>query len=142
MTNTNPGTGAPITAQAIQLSNVGNSFGGALSINTAMPAGGCGGQNTYNLTQSAPVTLGVLQTFTVTDAGGTAGKRGNVTLGNAGNNFSVVSFTGGNFQLADSNSLILGTTSANAGSDVSWQRPCTGGRQPALDWQRQRGRHG
>ena len=54
--------------------------------------------------------------FTLTDAGGTAGKRGNVTLGNAGNNFSVVSFTGGNLQLADSNTLILGTTSANAGS--------------------------
>ena len=110
--------GAPIPAQAIDLTNAGNSIGGTVRFTTAAPAVTGSTQNTYNLTQSAPVTMNAGQTLTVTDLGGTAGKRGNVTLPNAANSFQDVNLLGGNLALTDSGALTIGATglSANAGT--------------------------
>ena len=110
--------GAPIPAQAIDLTHAGNSIGGTVRFTTAAPAVTGSTQNTYNLTQSAPVTMNAGQTLTVTDLGGTAGKRGNVTLPNAANSFQDVNLLGGNLALTDSGALTIGATglSANAGT--------------------------
>ena len=79
--------GPPLLPSAINLTHAGNNFGGTVRFTTAAPAFTGATPNTYNLTQSAPVTFNAGQTLTVTDLGGTAGKRGNVTLTNAANTF-------------------------------------------------------
>ncbi len=107
--------GAPLLPQAITLGNAGNSFGGPVSVTTAAPAFTGTTTNTYNLTQSAPVNLNVGQGLTVTDLGGTAGPRGNITLTNAGNIFNTVTFTGGNIAWAETGPVTIGGVSANAG---------------------------
>jgi len=52
----------------------------------------------------------------VTDLGGTAGTRGNITLPNAGNSFNTVTFTGGNIAWQEANAVTIGSVSANAGA--------------------------
>ncbi len=54
--------------------------------------------------------------LTVTDLGGTAGTRGNITLTNAGNIFKTVNFTGGNIAWAETGPVTIGGISANAGA--------------------------
>ena len=110
--------GPPILGQAIDLPHAGNSIGGTVRFTTAAPAVTGATQNTYNLTQSAPVTFNPGQTLTVTDLGGTAGKRGNISLPNAANTFQDVNLLGGNLALTDSGPLNIGATglSANAGT--------------------------
>ena len=87
--------GAPILPSAVNLSNTGNNFGGTVSVTTASPAFTGRVSNTHNLAQTAPVSYNPSQALTVTDLGGTAGKRGNIALDDAGNNFNSVNFTGG-----------------------------------------------
>ena len=72
--------------------------------------------NTYNLTQSAAVTLNPGQGLTATDLGGAAGTRGNITLTNAGNTFNTVTFTGGDIAWEQANAVTIGSVSANAGA--------------------------
>ena len=110
--------GPPLLGQAIDLTHAGNSIGGTVRFTTAAPAVTGATQNTYNLTQSAPVTFNAGQTLTVTDLGGTAGKRGNVTLTDAANTFQDVNLLGGNLALTTTGPLSIGTTglSANAGT--------------------------
>jgi len=98
------------------LNNAGNTFGGPVSVTTAAPAFTGTTTNTYNLTQSAPVALNPGQGLTVTDLGGTAGTRGNLTLPNAGNSFNTVTFTGGDIVWAESGPVTIGSVSANAGA--------------------------
>ena len=100
------------------ITHAGNSIGGTVRFTTAAPAVTGATQNTYNLTQSAPVTFNAGQTLTVTDLGGTAGKRGNVTLTDAANTFQDVNLLGGNLALTTTGPLNIGTTglSANAGT--------------------------
>ena len=74
--------GAPLLPQAINLNNASNTFGGSVSVTTAAPTFTGTTTNTYNLTQSAPVSVNAGQSLTITDLGGTAGKHGNVTLTN------------------------------------------------------------
>ena len=59
------------------------------------------------------------QALTVTDAGGTAGQRGNITLNNAGNNFNSVNFTGGDIAWQQANPISIGSVSANPGTTSS-----------------------
>ena len=108
--------GPPVLPQAINLGNAGNTFGGPVSVTTAAPAFTGTTTNTYNLTQSAPVNLNVGQGLTVTDLGGTAGTRGNITLTNAGNSFETVNFTGGNIAWTETGPVTINTVSANAGT--------------------------
>ncbi len=110
--------GPPILGQAIDLTHAGNSIGGTVRFTTAAPAVTGSTQTTYNLTQSAPVTFNAGQTLTVTDLGGTAGKRGNVSLPNAANTFQDVNLIGGNLALTTTGPLSIGATglSANAGT--------------------------
>src|SRR5205807_4101877 len=75
--------GALLLPAAVILANAGNNFGGTVSVTTASPAFTGTVTNTYNLTQSAAVTLNPGQGLTATDLGGTAGTRGNITLPNA-----------------------------------------------------------
>ncbi len=108
--------GAPLLPQAISLNNASNTFGGSVSVITAAPAFTGTTTNTYNLTQSAPVSVNVGQSLTITDLGGTAGKRGNVTLTNPANNFDLVNVAGGNIALAETGPVTIGTVSANTGT--------------------------
>ena len=108
--------GAPLLPSAITLNNAGNNFGGPVSVTTAAPAFTGTTTNTYNLTQSAPVNVNVGQNLTVTDLGGTAGKRGNITLTNPANTFDQVNFTGGNIAWAQTGPVTIGSVSANAGT--------------------------
>ncbi|BFU94970.1 MAG: hypothetical protein NTNFB02_16920 [Nitrospira sp.] len=108
--------GPPLLPSAITLNNAGNQFGGPVSVTTAAPAFTGTTTATHNLTQSAPVTLNVGQSLTVTDLGGTAGTRGNITLTNAGNSFETVTFTGGNIAWAETGPVTIGSVSANAGA--------------------------
>ncbi len=117
--NTASFAGAPLLPQAITLGNAGNSFGGPVSVTTAAPAFTGTTTNTYNLTQSAPMNLNVGQGLTVTDLGGTAGTRGNITLTNAGNIFNAVTFTGGNIAWVETGPVTIGGVSANAGPTSS-----------------------
>ncbi len=108
--------GAPLLPSAITLNNAGNNFGGPVSVTTAAPAFTGTTTNTYNLTQSAPVNVNVGQNLTVTDLGGTAGKRGNITLTNPANTLDQVNFTGGNIAWAQTGPVTIGSVSANAGT--------------------------
>jgi hypothetical protein len=108
--------GAPILPTAVILSNTGNNFGGTVSVATASPAFTGTVTNTYNLTQSAAVTLNPGQGLTATDLGGAAGTRGNITLTNAGNTFNTVTFTGGDIAWEQANAVTIGSMSANAGA--------------------------
>src|SRR5207244_3043941 len=108
--------GAPLLLSAMILSNAGNNFGGTVSVTTASPAFTSTVTNTYNLTQSAAVTLNPGQGLTATDLGGTAGTRGNITLPNAGNTFNTVTFTGGDIAWQQANAVTIGSVSANAGA--------------------------
>ena len=65
--------GGPILPVAINLSNASNSFGSSVQVTTAAPAFTGSTPATYNLTQSASVSLNAGQTLSVTDLGGTAG---------------------------------------------------------------------
>ncbi len=114
--NTATFAGGPILPTAINLNHAGNNFGGPVSVTTAAPAFTGTTTNTYNLTQSAPVTLNVGQSLTVTDLGGTAGQRGNITLTNVANSFETVTFTGGNIAWAETGPVTIGGVSANAGT--------------------------
>jgi trimeric autotransporter adhesin len=111
--------GAPILPSAVNLSNPGNNFGGTVSVTTASPAFTGNVTNTHNLAQTSPVSLNPGQELTVTDAGGTAGKRGNITLDNAGNNFNNVNFTGGDIAWQQANAISIGSASANLGTTSS-----------------------
>ena len=108
--------GAPVLPAAVSLANAGNSFGGTVSVTTASPAFTGTVTNTHNLMQSAAVTLNPGQGLTVTDLGGTAGTRGNITLPNAGNTFNTLSFTGGDIAWQQANAVTIGNVSANAGA--------------------------
>jgi hypothetical protein len=108
--------GAPLLPQAINLNNASNTFGGSVSATTAAPAFTGTTTNTYNLSQSAPVSVNPGQSLTITDLGGTAGTRGNVTLTNPANNFDLVNVTGGNIALAETGPVTIGTVSANTGT--------------------------
>ncbi|MDF0646005.1 MAG: hypothetical protein P0111_18405, partial [Nitrospira sp.] len=108
--------GPPLLPAAMTLNNAANNFGGPVAVTTAAPAFTGSTTNTYNLTQSAPVTLNVGQNLTVTDLGGTAGTRGNITLTNAANSFETVQFTGGNIAWAETGPVTIGSVSANAGA--------------------------
>ncbi|MFO0775093.1 MAG: filamentous hemagglutinin N-terminal domain-containing protein [Nitrospiraceae bacterium] len=111
-------SGAPLTGSAITLTNPGNTFGGSVRFSTTSPALTSTALQTYNLTQSAPVTLGSGRTLTITDLGGSGGVRGNVTLTNAGNSFDAVNITGGNIALTEAGPITIGSTglSANSGT--------------------------
>ncbi len=111
--------GGPILPVAINLSNASNSFGSSVQVTTAAPAFTGSTPATYNLTQSASVSLNAGQTLSVTDLGGTAGTRGNITLTNAGNSFNTVNFTGGNIAWQEANAATIGAVSANAGTTSS-----------------------
>ncbi|WP_080885985.1 hypothetical protein [Nitrospira japonica] len=108
--------GPPLLPSAITLGNTANQFGGPVSVTTAAPAFTGSTTATHNLTQSAPVTLNVGQSLTVTDLGGTAGTRGNITLTNTANSFETVTFTGGNIAWAETGPVTIGGVSANAGA--------------------------
>ncbi len=108
--------GAPLLPQAINLNNASNTFGGSVSVTTAAPTFTGTTTNTYNLTQSAPVSVNAGQSLTITDLGGTAGKHGNVTLTNPANNFDLVNVAGGNIALAETGPVTIGTVSANTGT--------------------------
>ncbi len=108
--------GAPLLPAAVILANAGNTFGGTVSVTTASPVFTGTVTNTYNLTQSAAVTLNPGQGLTATDLGGTAGTRGNITLPNAGNTFNTVTFTGGDIAWQQANAVTIGSVSANAGA--------------------------
>jgi len=111
--------GGPLLPVAINLSNASNSFGGSVQVTTAAPAFTGSTPATYNLTQSALVSLNPGQILSVTDLGGTAGTRGNITLTNAGNSFNTVNFTGGNIAWQEANAATIGAVSANAGPTSS-----------------------
>jgi filamentous hemagglutinin family protein len=106
--------GAPLLPAAMILFNAGNNFGGTVSVTSASPAFTGTVTNTYNLTQSAAVTLNPGQGLTATDLGGTAGTRGNITLPNAGNTFNTVTFTGGDIAWQQANAITIGSVRANA----------------------------
>jgi Repeats of unknown function (DUF5649) len=114
--NTATFAGPRLVPQAINLNNASNNFGGTVAVITAAPAFTGIAPSSYNLMQSAPVTLSAGQNLTVTDLGGTAGKRGNITLTNAGNSFNTVDFTGGNIAWQQANAVTIGGVSANAGT--------------------------
>ena len=90
-----------------------------MQVTTAAPAFTGSTTATYNLTQSASVSLNPGQILSVTDLGGTAGTRGNITLTNAGNSFNTVNFTGGNIAWQEANAATIGAVSANAGPTSS-----------------------
>ncbi len=111
--------GPPLLPAAVTLPNAGNSLGGTVSVTTVAPAFTGTVTNTYNLTQSAAVGLNPGQGLTVTDLGGTAGTRGNITLPTAGNSFNTVTFTGGDIAWQEANAVTIGSVSANAGATSS-----------------------
>ena len=99
---------------AVTLGNSSNSFGGGVRFNTGTQTFNTFVANTYNLGQTANVTLG---TLTITDLGGN-GARGNATLGNAANSFGTVSFNGGSLTLFETGNVTLGSVAANGALSV------------------------
>jgi len=100
--------GAAIAPAAVTLTNAGNTFGGAVGFTTASANyTGTTAPNTYNISQTAAVTLGAGQKLYITDKGGTNGTRGNITLNQAGNSFNNVDFSGGNISWKETGAVTI-----------------------------------
>ncbi len=102
---------------AINLSNAGNSIGGAISITasapTVTPSGAA--QATGIQQNGATIAVGGNASFSAaTSSANAGGKAGNITLDGAGNQFSgAVSFSGNDVLINSANALALGASSAS-----------------------------